>query len=49
MPCPMPTMTCSPTARPQGTDDLSGGLVLRKTKAPVKAASKKSSAPKIKF
>ena len=45
----MPTLTCSPTARPQGTDDLSGGFVLRKTKAPVKAASKKSSAPKIKF
>ena len=49
MPCPMPSMTCSPTARPQGTDDLSGGLVLRKTKAPVKAASNKKSAPKIKF
>lgn len=32
-----------------GTDDLSGGLVLRKTKAPVKAASNKKSAPKIKF
>jgi len=32
-----------------GTDDPSGGLVLRKSKAPVKSASNKKSAPKIKF
>jgi len=32
-----------------GTDDLSGGLVLRKSKAPAKSSSTKKSTPKIKF